>query len=147
MSNRVHSPALVFLACVAGCSDNLRTEVAGTVMLNGVPLEEGSIQFIPVEGNRGPGAGAVIRNGRYLVPRSAGVTPGRNRVELRAFRDSGRMVQDPTGPPGALAKERVPAFPPEFNESSTLIRDVRKGTDTIDFDIQVADPPKATGKR
>ena len=130
----------VLISSVAGCSGDNRSEVWGTVRLNGQPIEEGAIAFIPVDGNIGPEAGAVIRDGKYHIPKSGGVTPGRNRVELRSFRDSGRMVQDPTGPPGTLTKERVSAFPPEFNEGSTLIREVRKGSDTIDFDIQVALP-------
>jgi hypothetical protein len=144
----LHSKILA-IACVwaVGCSGDSRSEVSGVVRLNGQPIEQGSINFIPIDGNLGPGAGAVIENGKYHIPRSSGVTPGRNRVELRAFRETGRKVQDPTGPPGALANERVLAFPPEFNDNSTLVREVRKGSDTIDFEIQIEEPAKpATGR-
>jgi hypothetical protein len=131
--------ALALLA--AGCSDG-KTEVSGTVRLNGQPIQEGSINFIPIDGNRGPGAGAVITDGKYHIPRTGGVTPGKNRVEIRAFRNNGRKVQDPTGKPGTLADERSPAFPAEFNDKSTLVREVRPGSDTIDFDIEVPEPGK-----
>jgi hypothetical protein len=127
----------ISLCGALGCSGDNRSEVSGTVTLNGQPVTEGAINFIPIDGNRGAGAGASITNGKYHVPRSAGVAPGKNRVELRAFRPTGRKVQDPTGKPGVLTDERVMAFPPEFNDRSTLVREVRSGSDTIDFDISV----------
>jgi hypothetical protein len=124
------------LCATLGCSGGL-SEVSGTVKINGQPVAEGAINFIPIDGNTGAGAGATIQDGRYHIPRSAGVAPGKNRVELRAFRETKRKVQDPTGKPGELTTERVLAFPPEFNDHSTLVRDVRPGSDTIDFDIIV----------
>jgi hypothetical protein len=128
-----------------GCSGNL-AEVSGTVRLNGQPIEEGAITFIPVGGAKGAGSGATIRDGRYRVPRSKGVTVGKNRVELRAFRNTGRKVKDPTGQPGALVEERVPAFPPEYNDNSTLVREVRAGSNKFDFEIEVPESGKA-GKK
>jgi len=128
--------ATTFCAAL-GCSGDNRSEVSGTVKLNGQPIAEGAINFIPVEGNKGAGAGATITGGKYHIPRSAGVAAGKNRVELRAFRNTGRKVQDPTGSPGTLADERVMAFPPQFNDRSTLVREVKSGSDTIDFDITV----------
>jgi len=127
---------------LVGCSDNGRSEVSGTVSLNGRPIPEGAITFIPVEGNTGPGAGAEIRDGKYFIPREKGVTTGKNRVELRAFRETGRKVQDPTGRPGVLTFERVMVFPPEYNDKSTLVRDVKPASDTIDFTITAPEPVK-----
>ena len=126
-----------FLCTALGCSGDHRSEVSGTVKVNGQPIVEGAINFIPIDGNKGAGAGATITDGRYHIPRSAGVAAGKNRVELRAFKNTGRKVQDPTGKPGTLAEERVLLFPPEYNDRSTLVRDVKSGSDTIDFDITV----------
>jgi hypothetical protein len=132
---------LVCLGSVPGCSSGL-AEVSGTVSLNGEPVKEGAINFIPIDGTRGAGAGAAIEDGRYHIPGSRGVTPGKNRVELRAFRTTGRKVPDPTGRPGTLADERVPAFPPEFNDQSTLTREVRPGSNTFNFDVTTPEPGK-----
>ena len=129
--------SVICLCAALGCSGDNRSEVSGTVKVNGQPIVEGAINFIPVEGNKGAGAGATITDGRYHIPRSAGVAAGKNRVELRAFKNTGRKVQDPTGKPGVLADERVLLFPPEYNDRSTLVRDVKSGSDTIDFDITV----------
>jgi hypothetical protein len=124
------------LLWLAGCSAN-EAEVSGTVRLDGELIHEGSINFIPVEGTKGPGAGAVIKDGKYHIPRSHGVTVGRNRVELRAFKNTGKKVQDPIGSPGALVDVRVPAFPPEYNDQSTIIKEIQAGSSTIDFDVSV----------
>jgi hypothetical protein len=126
------------LLCLPGCSGSgpQLAEVEGTVLLDGQPIDEGSIQFIPVEGTTGPGAGGVIKDGKYHIDRRKGVTVGKNRVELRAFRTTGRKVNDPNAPPGGKTDERVQAFPPEYNERSTVVKDVQAGSNTINFDVE-----------
>lgn len=141
-----HTALVVLTLVVSGCGGDTRSEVSGRVRLNGQDIVEGSINFIPTEGNTGPGTGAVIENGKYHIPRAKGATAGKNRVEIRAFRTTGRKVQDPTGKPGVLTEERVPAFPPSFNDQSTLVKDVARGSDTIDFDINIPEPGKSGGK-
>jgi hypothetical protein len=129
---------VVGLLPLPGCGGNDLAEVSGAVAIDGQPVTEGSIQFIPIEGTTGPGAGAPIENGRYHIPRQKGVAVGKNRVELRAFKKTGRKVQDPTGLPGTLTEERVPAFPKEYNDSSTVVREVQAGSNTIDFLVQLS---------
>jgi len=146
MRTPYHITLVVLILTVVGCGGDNRSEGSGTVRLNGQDVVEGSINFIPTEGNTGPGAGAVIENGKYHIARAKGVTPGKNRVEIRAFRTSGRKVQDPTGKPGVLTEERVPLFPPSFNDQSTLVKDVARGSDKIDFDINITEPGKSGGE-
>jgi hypothetical protein len=130
-------PSFLGLFCVLGCADSgpPTAEVSGTVRLDGRLVDEGSIQFIPVEETKGPSAGDIIRDGQYHIPREKGVTVGTNRVELRAFKTTGRKIQDPTAPPGVKTEARVQAFPPEFNDRSTLVRVIRAGSNEIDFDV------------
>jgi len=143
MLRRFPSALLALSLCVVGCAGDNRSEVSGTVQLNGKVIEQGSINFIPIEGNTGAGTGSVIENGKYHIPRDKGVAAGKNRVEIRAFVNTGRKVQDPTGPPGTMTTERVPALPPSFNDQSTLIKEVQSGKDTIDFDITIPEPGKS----
>ena len=126
------------MLCTLGCagSEPQLAEVSGTVQLDGTPIEEGSIQFIPVEGAKGPGAGGVITHGKYHITRDKGVTVGKNRVELRAFRKTGRRVIDATGPPGTTTDERVQAFPAEYNDRSTVVEEIQPGSNTIHFNAE-----------
>jgi len=135
-------PLFVLSVFVLGCGDSRLAEVSGTVKLDGQLIEEGSIQFIPVEGNTGAGSGDVIKDGKYHIARERGVAVGKNRVEFRAFKESKRMVQDPTGKPGTKTFERLPAFPPTFNDASTIIRDIQSGSQVIDFDFRVGETPR-----
>ena len=41
----------------------------------------------------------------------------------------------------------MPAFPPEYNEKSTLTREVVPGSNTFDFDIKLPDPDRPAPKR
>jgi hypothetical protein len=130
---------LVPLLLSTGCGGNLAS-VSGTVSLNGKPIEEGSINFIPIDGTTGAGSGAVITKGKYYIAAARGVAVGRNRIELRAFINTGRQVVDPTAQPGTMTAERVPAFPPEYNDKSTLVKEVHWGSNTINFDITLPSP-------
>ena len=69
---------MVSLLWLAGCSGN-EAEVSGTVRLDGELIQEGSINFIPVEGTKGPGVGAVIKDGKYhileVVPKEKTIFP------------------------------------------------------------------------
>jgi hypothetical protein len=129
---------------LSGCGSQANTAaVSGMVKLDGKPVEKGAIQFIPVEGNTGPSAGGAINNGQYHIGRERGAAVGKNRVELRAFKRTGREVQDATKPAGNFTLEWVPALPPEYNDQSTVVREIKPGDNTFDFDIAVT----AAGKR
>ena len=132
---------LSFSLLLLGCSQSgpERAEVSGTVFLNGQPLESGAIQLIPVEGTRGPSAGAAVINGKYHIPIRQGATVGKNRVELHGSRRTDRKMQDPTGKPGVLTDERTEAFPADYNSRSTLVREIKEGANVLDFRVDTND--------
>jgi hypothetical protein len=122
----------VVAALAVGCARGPRlAAVSGTVRVDNQLLVEGMITFFPTDGNGGPSAGAVITNGTYRIPRAQGAAPGRNRVEIRGFRNTGRKARTH----GQLADERVPALGPEYNDNSTLVREVQEGDNVLDFDL------------
>jgi hypothetical protein len=72
---------LLGLPLFAGCGNTIT--VQGTVAYEGNPVEDGHINFVPVNG-QGPGGGAPIKNGRY---RLAGLlTPGSYKVHFTGNR-------------------------------------------------------------
>lgn len=62
--------------------DGQRSEVSGSVTLDGQPLRWGSIAFEPEEPNA-PTAWAMISNGKYSIPAFRGVVVGNSRVVVR----------------------------------------------------------------
>ena len=86
--------ALVLL--LAGCSRSPTRRVVGEVSYKGEPIKEGTIEFIPIEGTRGPTVGATILDGAYEVPAAKGpLADGTYRVKMWAVRDTGKF---PPGP-------------------------------------------------
>ena len=127
---------LIALAALGGCNDPLaRQEVSGEVTLKGQPVEDGVIQFAPLDG-QGTGDGAQIVQGKYRIPKAKGLSPGKYRVAIYAGNGtSGEGNASPDSPNAGrpVPKERVP---PAFNEKSDLVREVTKvGPNKIDFAI------------
>ena len=73
-------------SCV-GCSDGrpARVTVSGQVLIDGEPLSQGNIKFVP-EGAR-PSAGSITEDGRFTLTcydGNDGVVPGTHRVQISA---------------------------------------------------------------
>jgi hypothetical protein len=128
------------LALLAGCSDQAgnRREIAGKVTLKGQPLDQGSIEFTPLEpppgGDPETKSGAEITNGRYEIPREDGLVPGKYLVRITSGTPTPPLAPgELPGPSGAPSRERIPA---QFNVRSQLERTVTEsGPNQFDFDI------------
>lgn len=126
---------LVVLGC-GGQDGPPRATVTGTVTVDGVPLHEGSISFIPTGGTLGPVAGGIIKDGAYQIDDS--VCVGTNRVEIRGRRKTGRKIAPvPPAPPDQMIEETVDATPAKFNSESTLQETIAPGTNSLDFNLRV----------
>jgi hypothetical protein len=110
-------------------------EVLGKVTLDGQPMEQGSILLVPTDANTGTATGGTISHGKYLLTGRQAPAPGEYKVEIRATKKSGKMVQKARGRPGELMDEMVEAVASRFNSESQL-RVVAKSKRTIaDFDV------------
>lgn len=93
-SRRAAAGLLWLLA--AGCGAELappRRPVSGSVTLDGKPLSDAAITFLPVDG--GPAATAELSEGAYAIGQSQGPSPGRYSVEIVAIRPTGKRVPHP----------------------------------------------------
>src|SRR5438128_90160 len=76
---------LAAIGCSGGGGDDLpRQPVAGTVTLDGEPLNEGAILFAPTGKSEGAVASATARieNGQFSIPRDQGPVPGTYKVSI-----------------------------------------------------------------
>jgi hypothetical protein len=127
----VASVALVLLLLPAS-----ESKVVGTVRLDDVPLQKGSIAWIPIEGTPGPGGGAGIdKDGKYEIKQ--GLRPGKYRVEIRSTITINRPVRD-TIFPSDLVDEEVSVIPDHYNSKSGLVREVGRGSNVINFELERA---------
>ncbi|WP_145061863.1 hypothetical protein [Adhaeretor mobilis] len=141
------SPVGYFIACTlmvvatSGCSDNpLRLPVKGTVTVDGEPLASGQIVLVPLQGTRGPTAGAEIVDGEFSIASSGGPLAGKFRVEVTAAQTTtGRKQADIDFNTGKL--EQVEGtrqlLPPRYNSDSELTLEVTSdGPNRFNFELQ-----------
>lgn len=113
--------ALVF---AAGCGGASEYTVSGTVTLDGQPVEEGEIRFLPTDGQGTPFAGPIV-NGKFESRASA----GQNRVEINATRESATPAPD--GLPNF--ESYIPAA---YNSQSTLTVTIPPDSGSLTFDLK-----------
>jgi len=87
---------LLCTIAVLGCNRSQgprRAAVSGSVTLDGKPVPEGTITFLPSGDTQGPSAGGEIRDGAFDLNARQGPVVGTCRVEIRATRKTGEKVQ------------------------------------------------------
>lgn len=137
---------LAVAACAAGCGGKTdewnRAGVQGRIILDGRPLQSGTITFFPIGGTKGPAAGGEITGGEYSIPAEQGPVVGLNRIEVRSVQKTGRMVASPAaveadGPyvEGRLVEEFADVVPKQYNTYSELEREVAAGMNQFDLEL------------
>jgi hypothetical protein len=117
-----------------GCGSQDRQAIQGNVTLDGSPLPNGEIVFIPSAGTTGPTAGSEIKNGGYSVSAANGTSAGVFRVEINAMRKTGRKISTPHGP---AIEHTANYIPKRYNEASQLKAEVKSGEmNVIDFELR-----------
>lgn len=82
-------PVLLLTLALAGCAAGSekafsRAAVRGEVTLNGEPLTEGVVRFIPLEGTPGPKTSALVADGEFTLTDAFGPPIGTHRIEIEA---------------------------------------------------------------
>ena len=140
-TSRKTASLLLYLTCftcgtllLVACDSNRRKPIEGTVTLDGRPMPNGQIRFIPKEGTNGPTAGAKIDEGKYSISAELGIFAGTYRVEITASRPGGRKMPDRvTGQPVDVYKQFIPS---KYNTKSELVANVTAdGPNVFDFAV------------
>jgi hypothetical protein len=124
---------LACLASLAGCGPSAAAAVSGKVTLDGSPLDDATISFVPMAAGQRSAAWATIREGHFAIAPSDGLGMGQFRVEIRALRSVGEKINqtDPTAP--VYAKEAVPG---RYNSKSELVVDIKPGENIANFELK-----------
>ena len=98
-------------------------EVRGTVLLDGKPLESGSVVLVPIQGTRGPKCYALVKDGEFHIAAAEGPFPGVYRVEVYSAAQLQVPMEGVEESPAATS----PGPPPvalQFNKQSQLTVEV-----------------------
>jgi hypothetical protein len=126
---------------MAGCGSGSSTmRVWGDVSYENEAIQDGNIEFIPIEGTAGPNVGGVIKDGSYKIPAEKGpLSEGVYRVEIKAFKESGVV---PKKYKEKALPDRKPIFPPEYNIRSKLRVQIKPRASENQFDFHLSKPGK-----
>lgn len=140
---------LVVALCLAiapfGCGKKvIKTEgVSGVVRLDGQPLANATVHFIPADSTGSASYGKTNENGEYklqtlLGAADAGTTPGQYKVKIECIEmyETGKTFQENGEEKNEMKPRSI--IPAKYNDVSTsgLEATVVKGANTFDFDLQ-----------
>jgi hypothetical protein len=124
-------------ACI-GCGDDSGLgKVTGTITIDGRPAPNGSVTFIPVNGE-GPTTGTTISNGEY----ESDAPIGEAKVEIRVSRVVGKkkLYDTPDSPEQEILEEVLPS---NYNQETELRLNVNLGLNEKNW---VLESKPGTGK-
>ena len=121
----------------AGCGGPVRRAVAGSVTLDGQPLEEALILFVPLDAG-GRKTGGPIAAGRYEMGKEVGLLPGRYRVEVADDPPINPAMRPEQGKPQPRRK-----LPVVYSTSSPLTVEVTADV-PADFSFNLSSKPAGT---
>lgn len=140
-----HVLAIVVTIAISGCGGSdgnelPRAAVSGSVTLNGKPLQEGVIRFVPIEGTSGPKTSVSITEGRFSADADQGPVVGKHRIEIQSTDDGGYAMDDETViqklRESGIRRIDVVRIPPQYNSHSTLTETVSaEGPNEFTFEL------------
>ena len=115
----------LLLGCaLSGCGEPAPVSIEGRVKLDGRPLDEAAIQFVPEAAGRRT-TGCVVENGAYRLPAENGLLPGDYRVDVLDL------------PPLAHSSEPRRPFPHRYSKNSPLAVSIEPGGPRqFDFELR-----------
>ena len=126
------------LLLLAGCGHGNplgRVDISGKITLDGKPLPDGNIRFLPQQSG-GVQTGAVIDSGgEYHIEKLQGLPPGKYRVQIFSS-EKPKGAPAVVAAPAGLPPPSIERIPPQYNLASTLVVEV-PATDSARFDFQL----------
>ena len=123
--------SLTLVSCFVGCGPESKVAlITGSVSIDGKPAPNGSISFIPVNG-QGPTAGTELKEGKFTSQAAIGEC----KVEVRVSKVVGKkkLYDTPDSPVQDLMEEVLPS---KYNEASELRIEIKKGKNEKDWDLK-----------
>lgn len=119
---------------VAGCDRGPRTgDVSGTATFDGVPIEDGRIDFFPAD-DKGPTAGDLIKDGKYFAKK---VPVGTMKIVVSSSKVVGKkkVYDTPNSPEMPITKEVLPEKY-SMMENTELRFEVQSGLNEKNWDLK-----------
>ena len=125
----------VLIGLLSGCGPSLAT-IQGAVTVDGRPLENGVISFVPDDG-QGDSTTANVQSGKYHLQ----ATPGKKRVQISAPVVAGRRQEynSPDAPWVEITKE---SLPDHYHANTQLTFVAQPGDNLKDWSLDTRARPR-----
>lgn len=123
-------PVLMAAALSSGCAGQTPT-VSGDVTLDGQPVAEGLITFVPADPQTANVA-RPIQNGKYSAP----IPAGSYKVQINAPRATGQKKKMYAGADAPAVDVIVEAIPERYNTNTELHADIKLGDNKLDWPLK-----------
>lgn len=130
MSRWCNGFALMFTLLCLGCGGGdpfERAAVEGVVNVDGQPLTDGVILFVPDGNTTGRVARGIIKDGTFKIPASEGPSVGAQKVEITSTKKTGKTISME----GVDTEEVIQFIPDQYNTNTNLTADIKSGTMTL----------------
>ena len=120
---------ILSLTFQTGCSEQ-GCQVTGVVTLDGEPLSDAGVEFIPTSNSGRIASGRTEPDGKFQLTTSktvSGVFPGQYKVKITTSVSTGTSDEDLK-----TTSEKVPA---KYNKRTELNRTVEDGLNQLDFEL------------
>ncbi|MES2791952.1 MAG: hypothetical protein V4719_20225 [Planctomycetota bacterium] len=132
--------SFALLLVTSGCgSSSPIAPVGGVVLLDGKPLNEATVRFIPVSKDGSSSIGETDSGGRFNLSytrNQKGAWVGKHKVRV----NTSKVVSDPSGKETHLV-ERVPD---RYNQKTTLEYEVKSGHNDFELSLKSGGPISTT---
>ena len=140
-TTKIFVALLLFAVLIVGVGCNSavqgRQSISGSVKIGGEAVAEGLISFAPQAGQSGGmTAGGTIKDGKYEIEAIHGLVPGTYVVTFDVQKGTGNMISLPDASGGTMeVEEKVSVVPDDYSLEPTHTVEIKKGKNTLDFDI------------
>jgi hypothetical protein len=117
--------AVLLVGCGGEKDDLPRRSVAGTVTLDGKPLSQGSIQFLPTGPDTPTAAMVEVKGGTYTITTAQGLVPGHYKVLISSANVPASDPAKADALPGMSGPPLKELLPVRYNAQSTLSAEVK----------------------
>lgn len=135
---------VIVLACT-GCPARVERDwqtaaVSGAVTVDGKPLENGTVRFVPTGATLGPKTTLKIHQGKFMADAEHGPSTGKHRVEIEYANDSQFAHDDEKALAGLKGKRSKPGthpfLPAVYNTHSRLTATIQDNMQPLTFPLR-----------
>jgi len=124
--------AIALISSSLGCKEDIeRAEISGSITVDGLPLNNGHIRFVPINNSKGPSWAAQVYQGQYSTKGSKGAPIGELRVEILGYRPAKGLSSKSDDQDAGEGVPQEQYLPAKYNLESEMAMTIESGSGQV----------------